>query len=106
MIRFRSMTQARDIKSGVVSTELVLQAMSLGEVTKDVGVGREKFKDGLQGYDSVQRSGGSRGTRKMLKREEENQESPSPGSHMREVLQEEGAISKWHNRKTDRWPWT
>ena len=40
MIRFRSMTQATDIKSGVVSTELVLQAMSLGEVTKDVGVGK------------------------------------------------------------------
>lgn len=53
------MTQARDIKSGVVSTEMVLKTMSLGDVSKGVSVGGEEFKDGPQGYDSVQRSGRS-----------------------------------------------
>ena len=57
LIRFRGMTRARDIKSGVVSTEMELQTMSLDEVSKGVSVGREKFKAGPRRYDSVQRSG-------------------------------------------------
>ena len=58
------MTQARDIKSGVVSTQMVLKAVNLGEITKGVSVGGEKFKDGPQGHDRVQRSGRSRRTGK------------------------------------------
>lgn len=58
------MTQARDIKSGVVGAEMVPKTRSLSEVSKGVSGGREKFKDGPQGYDSVPRSGRSRGASK------------------------------------------
>lgn len=88
LIRFGGMTQARDIKSGVVSTEMGLKTVNLGEVSKGVSIGRKKFKAGPQRYDSVQRSGRNREDSKGDK-EEENQEGPGPGSHMREVVREE-----------------
>lgn len=85
------MTQARDIKSGVVRAEMVLKTRSLSEVSKGVSGGREKFKDGPQGYDSVLRSGRSREASNILEGQEENQKSPGPGSPVRQVLQEERA---------------